>query len=433
MTSNPAPDQLPGLTVGAVMDPITEILLPKLEGVRQYGGYWKAPLPGARGPRPEHDRRAAALRSRSSSDCHAGCDSVDILAKVGLTWTDLCGPRDESRSALRGEWTPHGEAVAVYDYTDEDGIAMLYQVYFALATSSSPSAFPTRAAKTGWRWNSSAAPRRVLYRLPKLVEAVDRLRDHLHLRRREGRAGPRARRRHRDVQPRRGYSKGWRPEYAEFLRDAIVIITADRDKPGQAHARQAVATSAAGHRRSHRDCRSRWRGAREDVKLKIKDVSDHLAAGHSIRDLVLTWSSGEAAPVDLAPDLHEFLNGTDPPYDWIVESILERGDRLVWTGFEGLGKALALDTPIPTPKGWTTPGELSTGDEVFGADGTATAGRRMATPVMTGHDCYRVAFSDGARDHRGRRSPVAHRDAGRPRSSSEVRAQDRRAAEEARD
>src|SRR5947207_8186147 len=64
-------------------------------------------------------------------------------------------------------------------------------------------------------------------------------------------------------------------------------------------------------------------------------------------------------------------------------------------GPEGSGKALALDTPIPTPKGWTTIGELSPGEEVFAGDGSTTR-VTFATTVMTGHECFRVRFSDGA-------------------------------------
>ena len=40
---------------------------------------------------------------------------------------------------------------------------------------------------------------------------------------------------------------------------------------------------------------------------------------------------------------------------------LPRGRVVEVYGPEGSGKALALDTPIPTPKGWTTMGELSPG------------------------------------------------------------------------
>jgi 5S rRNA maturation endonuclease (ribonuclease M5) len=368
------------------MDPITEILLPKLEGVRQYGGYWKARCPA------HEDREASMTVGRGTSQpvvirCHAGCDSENILAKIGLAWSDLCEPREESRGRDRGEWTPHGDAIAVYKYEDEDG-KLLFQV-LRTAGKQFPQRVPDATAKSGWRW-SLGSTRRVLYRLPKVIEAV-RNGELIYIC--EGEkdvhaieaAGMTA-----TCNP--GGAGKWREEYSEFLRDAIVIIVADRDKPGQAHARQVAASlediAAAVEIREP---------AGEGIAGgdRIKDVSDHLAAGHGLADLVITWASGDESPVDLAPDLHEFLAGVDEPYDWVVDGILERLDRLVWTGFEGLGKALALDTPIPTPKGWTTMGELSVGDEVFGADGQP-ARVTMATPVMTGHDCYRVVFSDGA-------------------------------------
>ena len=72
-----------------------------------------------------------------------------------------------------------------------------------------------------------------------------------------------------------------------------------------------------------------------------------------------------------------------------------RGRVVEVYGPEGSGKALALDTPIPTPKGWTTMGELSPGQEVFSGDGSTTR-VTFATPVMTDHECFRVRFSDGA-------------------------------------
>src|SRR5690242_3479929 len=58
------------------------------------------------------------------------------------------------------------------------------------------------------------------------------------------------------------------------------------------------------------------------------------------------------------------------------------------------GKALAVDTPIPTPHGWRTMGDLRVGDAVFGADGSPCR-VLAATEVMLGRPCYEVAFSDG--------------------------------------
>jgi deoxycytidine triphosphate deaminase len=58
------------------------------------------------------------------------------------------------------------------------------------------------------------------------------------------------------------------------------------------------------------------------------------------------------------------------------------------------GKALAIDTPIPTPRGWRTMADLQVGDEVFGANGQPYR-VVAATEVMTGRTCWEVLFSDG--------------------------------------
>lgn len=60
-----------------------------------------------------------------------------------------------------------------------------------------------------------------------------------------------------------------------------------------------------------------------------------------------------------------------------------------------MGKALALDTPIPTPTGWTIMGEVSVGDQVLAADGAPTT-VTAATDVMLDRPCYRVRFDDGS-------------------------------------
>lgn len=59
-----------------------------------------------------------------------------------------------------------------------------------------------------------------------------------------------------------------------------------------------------------------------------------------------------------------------------------------------LMKALAIDTPIPTPTGWTTMGELRTGDLVFGADGKPYP-VLAKSDIKTANRCFRVEFSDG--------------------------------------
>jgi deoxycytidine triphosphate deaminase len=58
------------------------------------------------------------------------------------------------------------------------------------------------------------------------------------------------------------------------------------------------------------------------------------------------------------------------------------------------GKALALDTPVPTPLGWRTMGQLQPGDQVFDELGRPCLVVR-ASETMLGRPCRQVVFSDG--------------------------------------
>lgn len=60
----------------------------------------------------------------------------------------------------------------------------------------------------------------------------------------------------------------------------------------------------------------------------------------------------------------------------------------------GNGKALALDTEIPTPDGFKLMRDLKVGDLVYGTDGKACH-VIAATDVMRGRPCYEVEFSTG--------------------------------------
>ena len=51
---------------------------------------------------------------------------------------------------------------------------------------------------------------------------------------------------------------------------------------------------------------------------------------------------------------------------------LHAGQMVIVAARPGCGKALALDTPLPTPTGWTTMGEIQPGDQLLGADGRPT-------------------------------------------------------------
>ena len=74
---------------------------------------------------------------------------------------------------------------------------------------------------------------------------------------------------------------------------------------------------------------------------------------------------------------------------------LHAGQMVVIAARPAVGKALALDTPLPTPTGWTTMGEVRVGDYLIDANGKPTR-VGAATGVLHGRPCYEVEFSDGS-------------------------------------
>ncbi len=74
---------------------------------------------------------------------------------------------------------------------------------------------------------------------------------------------------------------------------------------------------------------------------------------------------------------------------------LHSGQMIVIAARPAVGKALALDTPLPTPDGWTTMGEVRVGDYLIDTYGKPTR-VVAATGVLHGRPCYEVEFSDGS-------------------------------------
>ena len=110
-----------------------------------------------------------------------------------------------------------------------------------------------------------------------------------------------------------------------------------------------------------------------------------------LRDYMVAYAAGE--PCDWQLDVVARLFG------WVKHS--DRWKREVRRFKKGsifIGKknkkALALDTPIPTPSGWSTVGSLRVGDFVFDIDGKPSA-ITSKTEVFNERKCYEVRFSNG--------------------------------------
>ena len=212
-----------------------------------------------------NDRRASAGATLRDGQvlilCHVcGKERTgEILEKLGLTWSDLYA--DDDRKAKR-------EIRAIYDYVDEDG-TLLYQV-----VRYKPKDFKQRRpdGRGDWIWNLRGT-RRVLYRLPAVIDAVAAGRRVWIA---EGEKDVHCLDKLGEVATTNPMGAGkWSHDYAKALRGADVAMIADNDEKGLAHARVIVKSLT---------------GIANNVALfgvpdGRKDVSEHLAAGGKLDEL----------------------------------------------------------------------------------------------------------------------------------------------------
>jgi len=259
-------------------------VLEALKGVRPSGDGWQALCPA-------HADNSPSLSIRHSSDrvllhCHAGCETADVLAGAGLQFPHLFDrPQSEGGERVQIgpdgeiEWMPRGFTfVDYYNYTVE-GDFLSFQVLRGLDNKGKKTfrqRRPDRSARSQWTWNLDDLPsveREVPYLLPQVLAAKERgetiwivegEKDAEAL----GGAGCTA-------TCNAGGAGKWTDQHSSYLRGADVVIVADKDKPGYAHAAK-VALSL------------------EDVAASVrvveaaegKDAADHLASGHGLDDFV---------------------------------------------------------------------------------------------------------------------------------------------------
>jgi replicative DNA helicase len=119
-------------------------------------------------------------------------------------------------------------------------------------------------------------------------------------------------------------------------------------------------------------------------------VTDSLAPLHDLLNAALD-RLGELY------ERNEAITGVPTGYTDLDEQLagLQKSNLLIVGARPAMGKALDVNTPIPTPEGWTTMGALAVGDLVLDEQGQPCS-VTYATPVQYGRQCYEVEFDDGS-------------------------------------
>lgn len=310
----------------------------KSSNVRQNHSMWQCPA---------HEDRTPSLAVDDAGDkvlmrCHAGCQPDDVLAALGLEFTDLFDADLEDNSSAR-------HLVRSYVYKRSNGEPwIIVDRWF-------PKSFAQRLPGTEPGDRTGLKGREpILYRAEKLWPCIQAGGCTVWLV--EGEKDVETAERHGLMATTAMMGAGkWRDTYTSFLRGAAeVVIVADQDtiKPdgtlgsGQQHAIAArAALKAAG------------------VKVRIvapavgKDLSDHFAAGYTAEDFrpeptAFTRPRGMDADTLMQ---HEF-----EPIAWAVDKVLPSGLG-IFAGSPKAGKSwVALDICLAVASGGVALGYIPT-------------------------------------------------------------------------
>lgn len=184
-------------------------------------------------------------------------------------------------------------------------------------------------------------------------------------------------------------------DWDRLERFSEILLIFDTDEAGLKGAHEVA------HRLGNERCKL--------VKLPAKDPNEYLLAGADGSDFWECIRSAKPQDPEELRQASEFMSRVkamfypahgeerdpalrlDRDLDWFE---FRTGELTVWTGYNGHGKALCLETMIPTPDGWKRMGDLRPGDRVFDEAGKP-CNVVAETEVMQGRPCYRVVFSDG--------------------------------------
>ena len=133
----------------------------------------------------------------------------------------------------------------------------------------------------------------------------------------------------------------------------------------------------------------------DDAESRMFDVAQRRVANTMapIKDLL----PANLDRIEMLYDRGEAITGLSTGYLDLDEKLagLQPSALYVVGARPAMGKALALDTPIPTPAGWSTMGALEVGDTVFDERGEPCS-VTYTSPIYTDHECFEIVFDDGS-------------------------------------
>ena len=199
---------------------------------------------------PCHDDRKASLHISHKGNkillrCHAGCNTWEILAAVGLKASDLFDSeiqrysrtwRDRMEFGIKKRHGEGAHVAAVYNYNDESGNYLFSKIRIEGGDIEGKDFVQVRVneAGDGYQYGLGGI-KPTLYNLPALLKAV---REGFPIYYVEGEKDVETLRKYGCTATTAGAAGGWKKEYAKYFVGATVNILPDNDEPGAKQAEQ---------------------------------------------------------------------------------------------------------------------------------------------------------------------------------------------------
>jgi len=348
------------------LNPI-DVVLEKLDGVKATSQrQWAARCPC----RP--DDRSPTLSVSEGDDgrvlfnCHRGgdpCNSQQICESLGLKMVDLYPKKPMSNGTL----------TTTYDYHDAEGTLVMQVLRYRMEDGRKEfkQRVPDSSDPSGWSYSTKGMTEKPLYRLPAILQAVEQNRviyiaegekdvDALVAAGLAATCNPQG--------ADNGQGSKWKPNHTESITDARVVVIADADDAGMIHARYvATELSRNGCFVKVKRCPRPHKDAAEllGAGLSIADLEEMYALEPDIfwqvseqvrsfaeasmsterkiaetRNLLAQVTATEAPRVGRVVEWTDFIAETSSDeYDWLIEGLLERQERIMIVAPEGAGKS----------------------------------------------------------------------------------------------
>ncbi|MDJ0341776.1 hypothetical protein [Streptomyces sp. PH10-H1] len=211
--------------------------------------------------------------------CQVGCATEDIVAAIGLNMSDLFDEKPKPRGRPQKY-----VVVDSYEYENQRGAVLFVKERKEPGKDGRDKDFSIYRPLTGGKrsYSLKGLEERPLFRLPRVLAAIEKG-EPVYLP--EGEKDVKAAERagvtatcNFDGAAREGQRTKWKPEYGDTLKGAHVVIVQDNDEAGRAHAAAA-----------YRDLLGKAASVRIVqglVQAEHSDLSDHLAAGYTLDELV---------------------------------------------------------------------------------------------------------------------------------------------------